>query len=964
MLLGGCGIEGSDKQTIKDESELVTDMSQAHFISAPITQSSGDITDYEVSYEMLVEGTEACFVLGDDCGEYGKLVLCELSDNDESYFTIKQMNWGKPDPGSEPQAVQVARSEDHRYKVEFSVSGKELKASVNGQDVGTLSIPGNPLGAVGVYMRRGEDYAYIDNISVSNGDEKLFYDDFDGNFGNEVYPYDYANAPVSIFSPYHIDIKDIGGENMLRIKAGCLLTETKAEPAPMFRREFSLGGKKLESAHLFMTALGSYDVEINGEKINQDYFSPGKMSFDKKLNYVAYDITDAVSDNNTLDIYLFHGFYDRGLGYPEVASFWGHRLAIRGVLELTYKGGEKEIITTDENFKVCTDTRYRFSDIYQGEIIDDRYGKNMTFEDVVVDDVDQIYMDAVSQKKLNDTITSPMKLDAAYVGPVGEGRYVYDFGQNCAGTVEISAEALKDAGYEKGDVLTFRYGELLNSEKLVNSDDVEGSVWTRNLLSAKATDYYVFGDDSNVRISFDHTYHGFRYMEIDGAKVPIDEKGIKLVVLSSVNRDTASFECSDDVINRFYENSIWSMRSNMLDNPTDCPQRDERLGWSGDAQITSGFGTYQFDSRTFYENYVEEMVGQQSEDGKFSDIAPMCDAIGGHSCWGDAPVAIAWDLYLQYDDKKIIEENLDAFCKWIDYLESISEDYICVSDGYGDHLALQGTPHALTDTAWCAYSAGLVSKMALVLGQKDKAQKYGEISNRFKEAWRTEFMSESPSVETGLLKAEAESETAYALGVYFEMFPEEYIDAAAERLKLLSEYGGYGFYPGYSGMRFYLPVLFDHGYGDTAIRVMRNTEIGGLCSGLTSDMTTNTESLNCIKYIDQDGNAYGDDRFYASASLNHAAFASVAWSLYRDILGIRPDENAPGYSHFFIKPCISEELEHASGQYECNYGVIEVSWNGSEHKINCVLPKGTAATLTLPTGEDVEVTDGSHEFTW
>lgn len=992
MILGGCGIGSENTPEVKNSEtrqnnliEAETDMSQAHFISAPVRKKEDKgPSEYEASYVMEVTDTAASFVLGDETGEYGELILCEISDWQEgAEFRVKHMSYGKPTSGYEEQMAQLPAAEDHLYNVELKVLDDEMEVRVNGRELApevpektyegeqtsgaadsSFHVPEHSLGTVGVYKYRDVTYAFIDDIKVTSQDGILFEDDFDGNFANNLYDYDYNTKATSMFSPYLIHTEEKDGNNRMRISSGCHMTENYPESAPLFRREFALEDKELEAAKLFITALGSVDVMLNGSKAFRDYFAPGKMAFDRRMNYVAYDVTDQLQKDNVLDVYLFHGFYDRGLGYPEAASFWGHRLAVKGLIELTYKDGQKQIIATDDNFKVCTDTRYRADDIYQGEFIDDRHGKDMTFEDVLVDDVDDLYIDASYQRKLNEPIVKVAELKATFLGETDDGRFVYDFGQNFAGTIEIQQDAMAKAGYESGDILAFRYGELINDDSLENQDDATGTVWTENLLSAKATDYYVFEDDADVKISFDHTYHGFRYLEISGAKEPLPEDKIFGIVLSSVSEEDGRFECSDEVLNKFYENSVWSMRANMLDVPTDCPQRDERLGWSGDAQATAGFALYQFGAENFYRHYLEELLAQQYEDGAMPDMVPKCDAIGGHSCWGDAPIVILWDLYLEYGDKELVERHLDGLCHWIEYLVENSEDYLMTSGGYGDHLSLQYTPEALTDTAWCAYSAGLVSKMAQIAGRKELSEKYAEDSDRFADAWRAEFLRDDPSLEMGLFVDGAESETAYVLGLYFGLFPQEQTETAAERLKLLTEYGGYGFFPGYAGMRYYLPALFDNGFADTAIMVMKNTENGGLCNGIPKGMTTNTESLNCLSVRDREENELPTGRYLVEGSLNHAAYSSVAWSFYRDILGIRPDENDPGYRHFFLQPCVSEQLQYASGSHECKYGLIEVEWNSTERHLSCAVPEGTSATLTLPNGEVKELSSGEYEFNW
>lgn len=689
------------------------------------------------------------------------------------------------------------------------------------------------------------------------------------------------------------------------------------------------------------------------------------MMFSDHLNFVAIDVTGFIEKENTLEVDLFHGFFDRGVGYPETGGGWDGPLAVKGLLAINYADGNRQLIPTDDSFEVCTDTRYRLDDIYRGEVVDDRFdAEDYEYKPVQVDVVLDKYKTVPLQYKTNPGIQVAETLDCVSVSEPRPGCFVYDFGKDFAGTISIKKDALFAAGAKEGNVITFRYGEILNSELLQNSDDVAGTIFTENLLSADATDYYIPGgndDSQDEDISFRHTYHGFRYVQVTGLEGAIDQDAIKGLFISSAIRETGDFNCSNDVINKLYENSRNSMRSNMMDVPTDCPQRDERLGWCGDAQVTSLFGMYQYDTKLFYENYVKEMVAMQTEEGMFMDAIPVRYTFGGHNCWGDAPVVIAWNLYVQYGDKDILEEYYDSFARWIYYLRDTSEDYLRDGGGYGDHLSLQETPRQLSDTAWCAHSARLVAKMAKVLGKDNEYSKMNDIADSFKAKWQETFVRADASLENGVLTAE--SETAYAIGIDFGLFDEAQESMAIDRLKLLTEYGLYIFYPGYAGMDSYLPSLKKGEYGDAAIKVLSNVEPGGIAHPLAMGLTTNPEELGIFKATDDEGNAFENGGYVVKGSLNHAAYSSVCSYLYTGILGIKPDEEIPGFQHFYIEPEV-QGLEYASGSYITRYGKISVAWNASEKVITCTVPKGTSCTLILPDGSVTELPEGDHESYW
>lgn len=508
-------------------------------------------------------------------------------------------------------------------------------------------------------------------------------------------------------------------------------------------------------------------------------------------------------------------------------------------------------------------------------------------------------------------------------------------------------------------MITFRYGETLNTPELLNKDDEVGNIWTDNLLTAKATDYYVVGDN-NKPFEFAHTYHGFRYLQISGLEQPIPADRITAAILSTDFENTGEFSCSNAVINRLYENAKYSVLSNSMDVPTDCNQRDERLGWAGDAQDASLFSNYVFNSKRFYSKYLHDMRLRQQSDGAFMDIAPANIGGGGNNCWGDAPVVIAWNLYLQYGDIDILSENYEACRKWVDYLVDTSEESIRFHESYGDHLSMQGTPNELSDTAWSAHSADLVSRMAAVLGYAEDEKKYAGIYKNYREAWQQRFIREDGSVEAGILNEE--SETAYALGICFGLFDEDMMQQASDRLVILADYSGYIFGSGYSGLCYLLPALTDYGHSDTAMKILENQTPGSLIFTMASGQTTLTESLHTVEY--QTGEP--SPCLNISGSLNHQAFSGALTYLYTDVLGIKADEKEPGYKHFYLQPAFGGTLTSAEGSYDSVSGKIEVSWtidsDGKNGNFHCVVPDGTTCTLILPGREDENLKSGTYDI--
>lgn len=914
-------------------------MQNAKWISAPEVMGKverpQESTVYTINYDMSVINTAASFVFGAAGGRYGDMYLCQIyNDEERAAFRLRTMNGGRIDAEEtvEETDITACRGDDlSAFAVELQIDHENLYVAINGMKVGDYAIDAVPVAAVGYYMSRGTSYAYLDNLLVRDGSGQILYqDDFEGE--------------ETVFSPYYVAVED----GRLKIGCGLMLTKYRYhdESAPLFYREFALEDKEIESARIYMTALGSFELVCNGQAVSDDYFAPGKLAYNRELTYVTYDVTSLLrsGENNALGITLLHGWYDRGDGYYEIYQPSGDKNALMGMLEIHYPDGTVETIATDEEFLCSTDGPVREDDIYHGEFYDATleqgdFGKAGFFHEdwqpAWTDAVDEKYFTLPLKGKENEPIRCVEELTPVSVSEPKENVFVYDFGQNFAGTCRIQV-----AG-ERGQVLTLKYGEILNTEMMRNRDDVVGTVWTENLLTAEATDYYVLKGDADPE-SFEpkFTYHGFRYLQITGLEEPLPIEDVKGIVLSSDLEQTGSFESSNELLNQFYESTRWSQRSNFLDNPTDCAQRDERHGWAGDAQVFSLTASYHMNTYQFYKKYLNELKLYQTEDGAFPDIVPLNIGGLGNNCWGDAAVVITWNLYTQYGDRTVLEENYEALCRWMEYLVGTSENYIRYWGGYGDHLSFGDTPTEVSDTAWCAHSADLISRMAAILGRTEEAEYYRQIYENYKTAWQDAFVQEG-GITT------CDTQTSYALGLAFHLFPEEMEEDAANRLNLLAEYSGYHIRTGYSGIGYLLPALSEYGLTQTAYRYLLQEDFPSLLYPVKQGATTTYESLS-VYTPNEDGT------YQVGGSLNHYAFGAPASWLYTDVLGIKSDENAPGYHHILLKPEISDALAYAKGGYESVYGEIKVEWrridNGYAFEIE--IPANTTAALTLPIPPD------------
>lgn len=910
-------------------------MGDAKWISAPkAAEESRENKEfsYTIKYDMEVSDTTAGFAFGAENGRYGKLYLCEIKNREgEKQFRLKQMENNSFIRTEETDIDDTAEENSDVFHVELQVREEMLSVIINGEKIGEYGIEKTSVGSIGYYKSRGTTYAFLDNIEIFDEQGKRTgFEDFE--------------KEENMFAPFYVPVE----EGRLKIGSGLMLTKGKENPAPFFRKEFRLKDKEIESARLYMTSLGSLAVSVNGSRASEDYLSPGKFAYNKELTYVTYDITSLLrsGEKNALGIILLHGWYDRGVGYTEIFNPWGDKNALLGKVEIQYRDGSKDEFVTDESFLYSTDGPIREDDLYWGEYYDANYEltgfdepgfADEGWKTASVNEIDEAYFTLPFKGKQNEPIACVEVLEPIGVWEPQKGVFVYDFGQNFAGTCEIKVKG------EKGQVVTLRYAEALNRKDMINTDDAEGTVWTENLATAEATDYYVLKGDGEEAFEPEFVFHGFRYLQLTGLDEALPLENVKGKVLSSDLTRTGYFACSDKNLNRYYENTVWSQRSNFMDNPMDCPQRDERHGWAGDAQVFSLTAAYHMDVYAFYAKFVRELRLLQSEGGSFPDMAPRnfgtdWDGTGGgasNNCWGDAAVVITWNLYQQYGDKAIIEENYDALCKWVDMLVATSEDYIRNWGGYGDHLALENTPADVSDTAWCARSADLLSKMARATGREEDAAHYKEIYEKFKAAWQRQYV-----LPDGMTLCH--SQTSYALGLCFGLFPEELEQAAAMHLVKLLQSEDYHIKTGFSGIGYLLPALSQYGFEEAAYKVLLKEEYPSFLYAVKNGATTTWELWQGY-YEEKNG-------YRLEGSMNHYAYGTPASWLYTDVLGIKSDEENPGYKHILLEPKTEGELSKAEGSFTSAYGEIIVKWEKTEEGCTYFIeiPANTSATLTLP----------------
>nr|WP_322723570.1 glycoside hydrolase family 78 protein [Streptomyces spongiae] len=726
------------------------------------------------------------------------------------------------------------------------------------------------------------------------------------------------------------------------------------QPSPFLRRAFALRGP-VRAARLYATALGVYEAEINGVRVGDDVLAPGWTAYDKRLRYQTYDVTDLLRPGrNALGAVLGEGWFRGRIGFDgKTRALYGDRLAFLAQLEVEYTDGTTERVTTDDTWRSATGPVLA-SSLYDGETYDarlERAGWSEPEHDdsgwrgvrTVPRDLGTLVapdgppVRRVEELAPREVITSP------------SGRTILDFGQNLVGRLRLTVSG------EAGRTLTLRHAEVLQ----------EGELCTAPLRTAAAIDSYTLCGEEAETFEPRFTFHGFRYAEITGQPDDFDPMTVRAVVLHSDLERTGTFDSSDTLLDRLHENVVWSMRGNFLDLPTDCPQRDERLGWTGDIQVFSPTAAYLYDSAGFLASWLADLATEQAEDGVVPAVVPKV-AIGLDSAtaaWGDAAVFVPWALYERYGDTGILAAQYDSMRAWVDHVASLAGDSRLWDTGFqfGDWLDptapagrpdAAATPGELVATAYHARSADLLARAAEILGHAEDAARYRTLADETRAAFQAEYV-------TGAGRMMADAPTAYALALCFDLLASDTQRAhAGRRLAQLVRANGYKIATGFVGTPLICDALTLSGHLDTAYRLLLQQECPSWLYPVTQGATTIWERWDSL-LPDGTVNPSG------MTSFNHYALGAVADWLHRTVAGLAPA--APGYRRLRVEPRPGGGLTHARAALRTPYGRAEVSWSlaAGELTVETLVPPNTTAEVVLP-GSDgaAPLLVGSGRHTW
>lgn len=791
----------------------------------------------------------------------------------------------------------------------------------------------------------------------------------------------YDGAPLAPFTEYTalLEIEDDAGETATEsvcFETGRMdtpwtgkfitdgnykFTEKRVSPKPMtFVRDIEIDdGKTVKEVKIYCTALGIYELSANGKKIGDEYFAPGFTSYKHTLLYNVYDATELLKNGGKLVAEVGGGWAVGSFVFTRKNRITAPRQALLCEVRITYDDGTVKTVGTDKRWQVTLDGRYKASDFYDGEVFDGRTDLNVLMN---------LHAAKEEKVKINPKIVayngSPVRAHEKMVPlsctPSISGELIYDFGQNFAGVVCAKING------KSGQKITFRHAELLNADGTPN---------VKLLRSAKQTAVYYCRDGEqtyNPRL----TYMGFRYVSVAG----IEESDIELYAfaLYSDIRQTGLFECSDERINRLQKNIVWSSKSNFMDIPTDCPQRDERMGWTGDIAVFAPTACYNFDMSRFLEKWLDDVKNEQLKSGGIPNTVPVQGygfpatmPVMAVDFWGDACVLVPLAEYAARGDAAILKEMyptmkkyVDACKFWAGFLSVGKRRYIWNTPGvlhFGDWLCpdlpkmsqWQARRNYTASASLCNTSM-LVSKIAALLGKEEDAKKYRKLSEKAREAFRDVLTN-------GKGKTKEEFQTAYVLPLYYDIFTPQTKQAAADNLAELVKKNDYKIGTGFPGTPYILFALADNGHEEEAFKMLLNDECPSWLYEVKAGGTTIWERWDGLK-ADGTLNAGEGDGTGGMVSFNHYASGAVGDFLYRRVAGIEATE--AGYKTSKIAPLAGYGLTYAKGSVVTPYGELKSEWKieNGRFEIEAVIPMNTRCELLMPSGKRHILQSGRYAF--
>ena len=728
--------------------------------------------------------------------------------------------------------------------------------------------------------------------------------------------------------------------------------------APLLRTEFGLaeGHGAVARATLHATAHGIFEAHLNGQPVSDDVLSPGWSSYEWRLRYRSYDVTALLQPTSVLGIALGNGWFRGRLGWGGARALYGNELVALAQLEVEFSDGYVQTVVTDESW-TAGPSAVLFNDLYDGQAIDARRYSNAWLEPGFSDEAwTGVHPAELDFSTLTPYIGPPVRrqeeLPPIKIWTSPTGKTLVDFGQNLVGWIRASVQG------PAGTTITLRHAEVLEKEEL----------GTRPLRTAKATDRFILSGAEDV-FEPTFTFHGFRYVEVDGWPGELTSDALTAVVVSSELRRIGEFECSDEMLNQLHRNVVWGLRGNFLDVPTDCPQRDERLGWTGDIAVFTPTATYLFDVDDFLRDWLKDLAAeQQAADGLVPSVVPdvlkYVERPAGWpipdttAIWSDAAVWVPWSLWWAYGDLQVLADQFDSMVAHVRRIESKLSPTGLWDEGFqfGDWLDPTAPPdepgvsradNGVVATACLYRDAHIVRDAATLLGRHEEAEHFASLAERTRAAFNEHYVRPE-----GIIHSDAE--TPYALAIVFGLLDLEDEQLAGKRLADLVAESGYHIRTGFAGTPFITHALTQTGHLEVAYQLLLQTECPSWLYPVTMGATTIWERWDSML---PDGTINPGQM----TSFNHYAFGAVAYWMHQIIGGIAPLE--PGYSRVLIAPQPGGDIRWARSSLDSRHGKISVSWSQDHDgpiELDVAVPDGVTALVQLPGTPAQELGRGQH----
>ena len=891
----------------------------ADWIGAKTPELGAEWTDYTIEFTASdIGGALGVYFRGQNTEN---AYMWQFSDAEDSLRPHVKRNGGYSVLPAKPVPSGFDFAAEHDYAI--TVAGDTITTTIDGQQLdrrtdATFAGPG-----VMGFRTSGSEHGLVHDVTVTSASGTVLVD--------TDFPTGDRTFTAGTVTSDGLRVDNAGGEAWLR----------GDDAVPLLRKEVDLGSKTVTRARVYASARGVYELRLNGKRVGDAELAPGWTAYDKRIDYQTYDVTDLVrSGSNVLGAEVAPGWYS-----GKVAMFgtdvYGTDNSLIAELVVDYSDGTSEVVRTDDSWRT-TGGPTREADLLDGEWYDARRAAEVDGWDEAGFDA-QGWAPVAVRDEPTDVLEPQTAVDvrvteeletAERIDSPTDGVYLYDLGQNMVGHVRLTVQG------EKGQTVTIRHGEVLNPD---------GTLYTANLRSAKATDTYTIGSDEPETFEPSFTFHGFRYVEISGLDEAPDASDIVGVVVGTDGDLTSTLDTSSDLVDQLHRNIVWGMRGNFLSIPTDTPARDERMGWTGDINVFARTAVYNMDSESFLTKWLQDLRDTQRPNGSLPGVAPVVPGRfdGGYESagWMDAGVHVPWTLWQAYGDTGVITENYDMMKRYVDFLDADSTGHIRSAGGYLDWLNLDDpTPADVLDTAFVAKSTREFAQMAKAIGRDADAAAYQARFEAIRAAYQQAFIAADGSVK-------GDSQTAYILTLTNDLEPEDRRDAVYDQFVQTLERRDYHLSTGFLGVDGLLPALTEAGRTDIAYRLLQHEDYPSWGYEIGKGATTIWERWNSI-------NPDGTFNDVGMNSFNHYAYGAVGEWMYRTMAGVSAAE--PGYRKVTIAPEPGAGVDHVDYSLQTPYGTVKSAWATDEGPmtLDVTVPANTTAEVRIPAANRWAVTEG------